>query len=232
MSLIALPFETALRATDIALALAVLIQCAEHLRGPASDRPIFAARALFALLLASGLYSSFAALGLLTTSIRLLYRYDGPYNGGADRMGLLILICLTIAHLPLPPFARELALGYLAIQLVLSYFVAGLVKIVNPDWRSGKALVQVFESTGYPASDDLRGLARMPGMLRAAAWAVMLLELAFPLALIDQRLLIAALLATGAFHLANAILFGFNRFFWTWLAAYPAILWLQERLLG
>jgi hypothetical protein len=32
-------------------------------------------------------------------------------------------------------------------------------------------------------------------------------------------------------HLANACQFGLNRFFRTWLAVYPEILWLQGRLL-
>ena len=42
---------------------------------------------------------------------------------------------------------------------------------------------------------------------------------------------LSTLLAVAAtFHLANACLFGLNRFFWTWLAVYPAILWLQDRL--
>ena len=42
--------------------------------------------------------------------------------------------------------------------------------------------------------------------------------------------MIAGLVVAGTFHLANACLFGLNRFFWTWLAVYPAILWLQGRL--
>jgi hypothetical protein len=36
----------------------------------------------------------------------------------------------------------------------------------------------------------------------------------------------------AAFHLANACLFGLNRFFWVWLAAYPSLIWLQHRIFG
>jgi hypothetical protein len=35
----------------------------------------------------------------------------------------------------------------------------------------------------------------------------------------------------AAFHLANACLFGLNRFLWIWLAAYPPLLWFQERVI-
>jgi uncharacterized protein YhhL (DUF1145 family) len=76
----------------------------------------------------------------------------------------------------------------------------------------------------------LRGWARWPRLLRAMAWGVILLELAFPLALLDARLLWAALSLAALFHLANALLFGLNRFLWTWLAAYPALLWFQQQL--
>jgi hypothetical protein len=41
---------------------------------------------------------------------------------------------------------------------------------------------------------------------------------------------LAALALTAAFHLANACLFGLNRFLWVWLAAYPSLIWLQARV--
>lgn len=62
------------------------------------------------------------------------------------------------------------------------------------------------------------------------SWAVMLFELVFPLALVSQPTLIAALTIAALFHLANACLFGLNRFFWTWIAVYPILFWLQARL--
>jgi hypothetical protein len=48
---------------------------------------------------------------------------------------------------------------------------------------------------------------------------------------LNQALLIVALGVAGLFHLANACLFGLNRFLWFWIASYPSILWLQARLM-
>jgi hypothetical protein len=62
------------------------------------------------------------------------------------------------------------------------------------------------------------------------SWAVMLFELAFPFTLLTQTTLIIGLAIATTFHFANACLFGLNRFFWIWLAAYPSILWLQYRI--
>jgi hypothetical protein len=58
----------------------------------------------------------------------------------------------------------------------------------------------------------------------------MLFELAFPATLFHPASLVAGLVLAALFHLANAVLFGFNRFFWIWLAAYPSILWFQQRV--
>ena len=167
---------------------------------------------------------------MLAQSLVALNRFNGPYNGGADRMGLLILICLCLQHLAPNIAVAELAFGYLAMQLVLSYFISGWVKLANPDWRSGRALRDVFAFSAYPVSEDLRGWSERPGLLLAASWAVILFEVAFPLSILSQPTLSAALVVAAVFHFANACLFGLNRFFWVWLAAYPSLLWLQQRL--
>ena len=137
---------------------------------------------------------------------------------------------MTLSRLSPTPMLAELAFGYLGAQLTLSYFISGWVKVVNPDWRSGRALRDVFQFSAYPVAESLRGFAHRPRLLRAMSWAVMGFELVFPLTLLWPPALAAGLVVAGTFHLANACLFGLNRFFWTWLSAYPAILWLQGRV--
>ena len=191
---------------------------------------LFAARIALCVLVILGLAQPWPLVALAGLSLVILGRFQGAYNGGADRMGLLALWCLTLSRLLPTPQWREIAFGYLAAQLVLSYFISGWVKLLNRDWRSGRALAQVFRFSAYPVSEALRGWAERPRVLLAMSWAVMLFEVVFPLSLVSQPTLAAALVVAAAFHLANACLFGLNRFFWTWLAAYPAIFWLQHRL--
>lgn len=222
--------ETAARLTEILLALALIQQGLEHLRGFRDERLLFGARTVLCVLLVLGVASPWPMVGLAGLSLLILHRFQGPYNGGSDRMGLLALWCLTLSRLAPVPQWKELAFGYLGVQLVLSYVVSGGVKIVNPDWRSGRALRDVFQFSAYPVSEALRGWADRPRVLRVMSWAVILFELVFPLTLLSRPTLIAGLAVAAAFHLANACLFGLNRFFWTWLAVYPAILWLQARL--
>ena len=224
-------FDLALRVTEILLGWALFQQSLEHLSLP-SDRGLYGLRAALAAFLTTGLWSGPILLALSLIAVIHLSRWQGPYNGGADRMGTLILFCLTGAVVLPNPAWRELSFAYLGGQLVLSYVISGWVKVVNPEWRQGRALCDVFRFSAYPVSEGLRAMADRPRLLFIGGWSVILFELAFPLALWRPETLWLALAIAAAFHFSNACFFGLNRFFWTWIAAYPALLWLQERLMG
>ena len=218
--------EYALRLTEVLVALALIQQSAEDLANGAWPH---LPRLLLSGLLIADIQQEMAIWGLLGTQLWLLHRYRGPYNGGSDKMALLILTVLAAIHAAPGPFWQEMALAYLAVQLTLSYFVSGWVKLRHPDWRRGTALQDVFRFSAYPVSESMRGWARRPRLMMTGSWAVIALEVAFPLSLLHPASLMAALLLTAGFHLANAICFGLHRFLWIWLAAYPALIWLQGR---
>lgn len=222
--------DIALRTTEILLALGFIQQSAEHLVAVRAEQRLFLARLLLSLPLLAGIQVPLVCLALVVHALCVLRQFQGPYNGGSDRMSILILCCLCLASWAPSPQWQEAIFGYLAVQLVLSYFIAGWVKIMNPEWRNGRALCDVFYFSAYPVSESLRGWANYPRLLCAMSWVVMLFELLFPLSLLTQTTLIIGLILAAAFHLANACLFGFNRFVWMWLAAYPSIVWLQERV--
>ncbi len=225
-------FEAALRLTEIIMALAFLQQSAEHMKGFPDERLLFAARGAFSLALLAGIATPWVLLGLCCLALLILHRFQGPYNGGSDRMSLLVLFCVTAATLAPSRGLAETFYAYLAFQLTLSYFISGWVKVKNPDWQRGRALRDVFLFSAYPVSESLRRWADRPSVLLAAGWAVIIFELAFPLALLDSVALRVALVVAAAFHFSNACFFGLNRFFWIWLAAYPSILWFQARITG
>lgn len=221
--------ELAIRLTEIMLGLAFIQQSAEHLLAPRATQRLFLPRIILSIMLIIGAWVPWVCAGLVINALFILKRFQGPYNGGSDRMSLLILCCLSLVSFIPSLQWQEYVFGYLALQLILSYFSAGWVKIVNPEWRSGLALQDVFRFSAYPVSESLRGLANRPRLLWVAAWGVIAFELIFPFTILTQPTLILSLLIAAFFHLANAFLFGLNRFFWIWLAAYPSILWLQQR---
>lgn len=223
-------FELAVRLTEILMALAFIQQSLEHCVGTPSERLIFGPRLLASLALLFGIEPAWVCLVLLFLGMLALHRFQGPYNGGSDRMSLLMISCLCAIHFLPAREWQEIFLGYFALQLMLSYVISGWVKIVNAPWRHGEALADVFRFSAYPVAEDLRNWAASPKLLFTMSWAVMLFELLFPLTLLHPLSLAAGLMIAGTFHLANACLFGLNRFFWIWLSAYPSIIWLQGRL--
>ncbi len=224
-----LSLDATLRLSEVLLACALLQQGAEHSRARSDERWLFGSRMLAAGLLLAGWHTPWALSALVIIGGWSIWRFQGPYNGGSDLMTLLITACLCAARLAPTEKWRAVALGYLAIQLTISYFQSGWVKLLNAEWRSGQALVDVFAFTAYPVSEATRRWADHPALMRAMAWAVFGFELLFPLALLNRTSLIFALFIAASFHLANACLFGLNRFFWIWLCAYPALLWWQGR---
>jgi len=223
-------FDDAIRLTEVLLGFAFALQSIEHFTDCANEKYLFITRFILALALIFGFYTSWVLLLLLVIALAILRRFQGPYNGGADRMSLLILCCLSLSHFLPARHWQEVAFGYLALQLVLSYFISGWVKIINPDWRNGRALCDVFRFSAYPVSKALQHWSKSPRVLLVMSWSVMLFELLFPLSLLSQTSLVIALVIAASFHFANACLFGLNRFFWIWLAAYPSILWFQIRI--
>ena len=223
--------EQAVRYAEIMMAFAYLQQSVEFVRGLRPEKIIGVVRIILSLALMVGFWPIMSEIGLLIIAVMLLHRFQGPYNGGSDSMSILVLLCLLLSHVAPTRFWQELALGYLGFQLTFSYFQSGYIKVINAEWRNGSALRDVFLLTAYPVSEHVRRWSQSPKLLLGMSWSVMLFELLFPLSLLNSAALTVALGIAVSFHLANACLFGLNRFFWIWPAAYPVIMWLQHRLL-
>ena len=223
-------FSNALHYTEILLAIALLQQSLEHIFGPRKELKLFLPKALLCILLAFGFYIKWVLALLLIHSVYLLKYFKGPYNGGSDRMSLLITTCLSLIYFTNNFNIQKLVFGYLALQLVLSYFIPGLVKAFNREWWTGQVLKDVFEFSSFPASNQVRKIIHYPKLLCMASCLIILFELAFPIVFINQDILMIGLCLALSFHIANSYLFGFNRFIWAWLAAYPSLIWLHNYL--
>jgi hypothetical protein len=212
----------------------------EHRALPAALRWLFAVLlpyrcylALLALraplLLALGLGWLPAAALLLLTQLAIGARFRGTFNGGSDYMTVTLLLGLTAASVGHPLAARA-GLAYVCVQLVLSYFIAGVVKLAQPGWRSGLALQQLLSSNRYGTPPGLRRVVRRAGVARWLSIALLGFECGFPLALTGPRAALAFVVCGVAFHLGTVVAFGLNRFLFAWAAAYPALFYFSSQL--
>ena len=88
--------DYAIRLTEILLALAILQQSIEHINAPKDERRLFVPRIFLSILLMLGFQTQWVCLALVILGLFILKRFQGPYNGGSDRMSHLILCCLCL----------------------------------------------------------------------------------------------------------------------------------------
>lgn len=120
--------------------------------------------------------------------------------------------------------AREYALAFIAFQSCLSYFTSGSVKLTSSVWRSGEALPGIFRTQTYGDRFFYDLLKDRPQLTKLLAWSVMIAEASFPLVLLMPKPIARLFFLSGmAFHVSNAKFMGLNRFFWSFVATYPAV---------
>lgn len=171
------------------------------------------------------------ALPLLVGAVLTSLRFRGSYNGGSDSMMVVLWLGLSLAALcPAAYGGPAIGLGYIAVQAGLSYFIAGLVKAKVPGWWSGRELIRATQLPTYDVAPWARRLLGRPRVARLASLSMLALELFFPLAFLGRSSVLVFLSLLGAFHLVNAVVFGLNRFWWTWPATYPALYYAAGHL--
>jgi hypothetical protein len=158
-------------------------------------------------------------------------RWRGLFNGGSDSMTIVVTIGLFLARATIDhPAIAKYALAYIALQLTLSYLVAGWVKLKNPEWRRGIAMPVFLKTPRYDSPPDvIRKLFQNPLRAKLISWTIIVLECAFPLSWCSPHLCVFFLSLALIFHLLNFWVFGLNRFVFAWLSAYPALYFWSQR---
>lgn len=192
----------------------------------------YTALLLLRLVLAVALMGGQLGLGgaglLFVLALLLLLRWRGAFNGGIDFMTLVALSGLLIAHgvghFTDSETGWRAGFWYISLHTISSYFVSGWVKLLRPEWRSGRAMT-LFLDTGVYGPLPERSLLRHPFVARLGAWSFTVWEGCFPLALINVRLAWLFCSVAALFHLLVFRFFGLNRFFWAWLSTFPAVIY-------
>ncbi len=185
-------------------------------------------RLVLALGLMLGWHGLWLSLPLMAIAVLLLLRWRGAFNGGSDFMTLVGLSGMLWVDGLTPLWGAELAwragLWWVTLQLITSYFMSGWVKLKHRGWRNGTAL-PLFLETGIYGPLSPSSPWRQPALARAVAWGFILWEGLFALVFLDIRLAWVGCGLGLLFHLLVFWYFGLNRFFWAWLATYPALLY-------
>ena len=170
---------------------------------------------------------------LFLSNLAILIRWRGAFNGGSDFMTLVVLTGLLIAQivslLSGPELGWRAGFWYITIQSITSYFMSGSVKLLRSEWRNGSAMITFLNAAIHGPLPTGHWL-RKAWLAALGSWAFILWECLAPLALLDARLALLFCIIAALFHFLVFWFFGLNRFFWAWLATFPAIVWCAGQI--
>jgi hypothetical protein len=170
---------------------------------------------------------------LFVSNVAILIRWRGAFNGGSDFMTLAVLTGLLISQVTQPFAGLEMAwracFWYITLQSITSYFMSGAVKLRRREWRNGSAMTIFLNAAIHGPLSPSHGL-RKPWLAALGSWAFIVWECLAPLALLDARLAVVFCTIAALFHFLVFWFFGLNRFFWAWLATFPAIIWCAGQI--
>lgn len=198
-----------------------------HLLQPKPYTALLLLRLGLAVALMLGHIGLSGAIMLFLLALLLLIRWRGAFNGGSDFMTLVAISGLLLAHtvgaMTDSSLGWRTGFWYISLQTISSYFVSGWVKLLRPEWRSGRAMT-LFLDTGIYGPLPAQSIFRHPIVAKACSWSFTVWEGCFPLALLDVRLAWLFCAVAALFHFLVFLFFGLNRFFWAWTATFPAVL--------
>lgn len=147
-------------------------------------------------------------------------------KNGADQLTKITFLSLAFCLISPNAFTWRCELVFLTAQLFLAYTTAGFLKLKEPTWRDGTALLVVLRQNTYGNRMCWHFARQHVTVTRLLAWSVIIFECTFPLVfLIPSRAMLFVLALGVVFHIANAAIIGLNTFLWAFVAIYPAVAW-------
>lgn len=171
----------------------------------------------------------FAADSVGAISYFLGNRYTINGSDGAEQYAAIIFAASALGRLG-GGENKDLAVDFISTQTAFSYFVAGAVKALGREWINGTAVERVVRTEVYGNRRFYRFLRRHPRLSEALTFSTVLLEILFPLLLLNRATRRFAMGAMFAFHAANVPLMGLGRSFLVFTSTYPAIINTVNRI--
>jgi hypothetical protein len=161
--------------------------------------------------------------------VRWRHKYGGE-DGGDQMLTIMsttFAVCLTVGYLS--SVVRAAGLYFVGAQACLAHTASGLAKLSGRDWRTGSAIRGILSTRTYGMRSLGSVTQKFPFVSLLLCWITIVFETAFLAAPVLPRIaLLMLLLVAGLFHLSVAYAMGLNGFFWSFVATYPAILFLNE----
>ncbi len=159
-----------------------------------------------------------AWLGLLISQVVISVRVKSPFSGGVEGLIFWAQVCLLLSQIE---GVGVTPIYFLAILVLCSYFLAGFKKLFESGWRNGTTLEGYMKKSWYRVPRFIQNISLC--QFKWTSWAIILTQMLLPFLLFLPSGFILFSVVGIVFHLSIFYFFGLNRFFWGWLACYPAV---------
>jgi uncharacterized protein (DUF697 family) len=162
-------------------------------------------------------------------AVSMLLHLRNQYGlDGADQMQAVVLSGLVLFWVAPTRLAQDIALIFIAAQGMLSYFTAGLAKLISPVWRNGTAIRDIVSTRSYGSSAATRVMQQHRLLSPALCWATICFECLLPLlVLVSPTACLVFIGMAVVFHVSIAALMGLNVFVWSFVATHPSLYFLS-----
>jgi len=172
------------------------------------------------------------AFWILAVATTFYTRWRNRYGGedGSDQMMGIMSVAFAVGLLlDFDNRVAAFSIYFVGAQACLAYATAGICKLVSSEWRSGLAIRGVLATRTYGMEHWAKSIQSSSSLALAACWGTIAFETSFILAPIlpEVPLFILCSIA-GVFHAVVAVIMGLNGFFWSFVATYPAIIYLNQ----
>ncbi len=182
---------------------------------------------LYLLLAPVNIY--FNLLVLLLFVLQFILHHRQEFGGdGADQMSFLVLTTFTICFTFITDSrVHTIGVVFVAAQLILSYIISGGAKLISTEWRNGTAVQGILSSYTYGTEFTKVLFNKSLFLSRIMCWMVVAVELLFPMALFfTDTVFYSAVIMGILLHLSIGVVMGLNDFVWSFLAAYPSLIFI------
>lgn len=172
-------------------------------------------------------------IGIYLTNL-LMFNIWTPCKRGSDGMTEVMFGALLLMQLGGESHnVVRAGLWFIALQACLSYSANGISKIGKPAWMKGAAIFAIANHQVSGTKSAARFLHTRPRLTKALTWSALAMECLFPLVLVVGWPWCWIFLGWGIlFHGISTYVIGLNSFFWSYLATYPAVIYVSLSVQG
>lgn len=171
------------------------------------------------------LYTCLFVIGSLVNLRNLAYMAETE-----NRFSLVIIGTLLLRSLVPTDVVTLASLWFVALQVCIAYLTAGIAKLMNADWRKGNGFKYMATSSELVAAPKINiYFEEHKTLARTINWLIIVFECTFSVGLFVPVTFWFFL--AGGIVLQIAIAFGLRmgKFFWIWIAAYPALIFIAQQ---